>query len=83
MIADPVTVGETAENMAWGDNFLEINGVWYSERGTTHTRCNTCQTHTDQVNYQNEDDETFICLCSCWTDSIFDRDPRVVTQKRS
>ena len=65
-----------------GDNFLEINGVWYSERGSTHTRCNTCEDHTDQVFYQNEDDETFICLCSCWTDSIMDRDPRAVVQRR-
>ena len=38
MIADPGTVEETTDQMAWGDNFLEINGVWYSKRGTTHTR---------------------------------------------
>ena len=38
MTTDPVRAEDTAENMAWGDNFLEINGVWYSERGTTHTR---------------------------------------------
>ncbi len=82
-ISDPPrSEQEAAENMAWGDNFLEINGVWYSERGTTHTRCNTCDAHTDQVFYQNEDDETFICLCSCWTDSIMDRDPRSVIQRR-
>ena len=24
MIADPVRVEDTAENMAWGDNFIEI-----------------------------------------------------------
>ncbi len=83
MIADSVTVEETTENMAWGDNFLEINGVWHSKRGTTHTRCHTCEDHTNQVFYQNEDDESFICLRSCWTDSIMDTDPRAVTQKRS
>ena len=83
-ISDPPrSEQEAAENMAWGDNFLEINGVWYSERATTHTRCNTCQTHTDQVIYQNEDDETYISLCSCWTDSIMDRDPRAVVQRRN
>ena len=34
MTTDPVRVEDTAENMAWGDNFLEINGVWYSKRET-------------------------------------------------
>jgi len=42
MIADPVGVEETTDQMAWGDNFLEINGVWYSKRDTNYTRCNTC-----------------------------------------
>jgi len=83
MIADPVTVEETTDQMAWGDNFIEINGVWYSKRETNYTRCNTCEDHTDQVIYQNEDDETFICLCSCWTDSIMDKDPRVVPKRRN
>jgi len=83
MITDPVTVEETTDQMAWGDNFIEINGVWYSKRGTTHTRCNTCEDHTDQIYYQNEDDNTFISLCSCWTDSIMDKDPRVVPQRRN
>jgi len=83
MTTDPVRVEETGEDMAWGDNFLEINGVWYSKRDTNYTRCNTCEDHTDQIYYQNEDDETFICLCSCWTDSIMDRDPRVVPQRRN
>ncbi len=59
MIADLVTVEETTDQMAWGDNFLEINGVWYSKRETNYTRCNTCEDHTDQVIYQNEDDNTF------------------------
>ena len=83
-ISDPPrSEQEAAENMAWGDNFLEINGVWYSKRGATHTRCNTCDDHTDQIFYQNEDDNTFITLCSCWTDSIMDRDPRTIPQRRS
>ncbi len=83
MTADPIRVEENTDQMAWGDNFIEINGVWYSKRWTTHTRCNTCEDHTDQIFYQNEDDETFICLCSWWTDSIMDMDPRAIIQRRS
>ncbi len=83
MTTEPVTVKETTDQMAWGDNFLEINGVWYSNRGTTRTRSNTFEAHTDQIFYQNEDDDTFICLWSCWTDSIMDRNPREVPQRRS
>ena len=83
MIADPVELEETTDQMAWGDNFIQINEVWYSKRDSTHTRCNTCDDHTDQIFYQNEDDDTFISLCSCWTDSIMDKDPRAVTQRRS
>ena len=83
MITDPVTVEEITDQMAWGDNFIEINGVWYSEQGTTHTRCNTCEDHTDQIWYQNEDNSTFISLCSCWTDSTMDRDPRTIPQRRT
>ncbi len=29
MIADPLRAEETADQMAWGDNFIQINGVWY------------------------------------------------------
>ncbi len=38
MTTDPVRVEDTTENMAWGDNFIEINGVWYSKRDTNYTR---------------------------------------------
>jgi len=31
LIANPT--GETTDQMAWGDNFLEINGVLYSKQG--------------------------------------------------
>ena len=55
----------------------------YSKWEMIHTRYNTCKDHTDQIFYQNEDDNTFICLCSCWTDSIMDTDPRAVPQRRS
>jgi len=31
LLTDPVrSEQEATENMAWGDNFLEINGVWYT-----------------------------------------------------
>ena len=62
---------------------LTDNSIWYSKRGTAHTRCNICEAHTDQILYQNQDDQTFIQLCSCWTDSIMDRDTRAVIQRRS
>ena len=55
MTTDPVRVEDTTENMGWGDNFIEINGVWYSKRDTNYTRCNTCEDHTDQIYYQNEE----------------------------
>ncbi len=74
---------ESSEDTAWGDNFIQIGDSWYSKREEIHTRCNTCESHTAQIVYQNEYDETFICLCSCWTDSIMDKDPRVVPQRRS
>ena len=77
MIPDPI---EESLEMAWGDNFIMIRGVRYSKRETYHTRCNTCEAHTDQIIYQNLDDEGYIHLCSCWTDSIYDRNPRAVTQ---
>ncbi len=74
---------ETSEDTAWGENFIQIGGSWYSKREEIHTRCNTCEAHSDQIIYQNEDDETYIYLCSCWTDSNMDRDPRAIPQRRS
>jgi len=84
LITDPVRCEqETSEDTAWGDNFIQIGGCWYSKREEIHTRCNTCEAHTDQIIYQNEDDETYIYLCSCWTDSNMERDPRAIPQRRS
>ena len=74
---------ESSEDTAWRDNFIQIGGSWYSKREMIHTRCNACDAHTDQIFYQNEDNSTFITLCSCWTDSIMDRDPRAVPQRRT
>ncbi len=74
---------ETSEDTVWGDNFIQIRGCWYIKCEEIHTRCNTCEAHMDQIIYQNEDDETYIYLCSCWTDSIMDRDPRAIPQRRS
>src|SRR3989442_11165852 len=69
-------VGRTPPSQAgrelWLGDFVQINGSWYAKRGTTHTYCNTCKTHTDQVIYQNEDTGEYIYFCSCWTDSITD-----------
>ncbi len=74
---------ESSEDTAWGDNFIQIAGSWYGKREEIHTRCNTCEAHTDQIIYQNEDDETYIYLCSCWTDTNMERDPRAVIQLRT
>jgi len=74
---------EKSTDIAWGDNFIQINSSWYGRREMIHTRCNTCEAHTDQIIYQNEDDETYISLCSCWTDSYMERDPWAVIQRRS
>ncbi len=74
---------ESSEDTAWGDNFIQIRGSWYGKRDEIHTRCNTCEAHTDQIIYQNEDDETYIYLCSCWTDTNMERDPRAVIQLRT
>ncbi len=32
---------------------------------------------------EDEDNETYIYLCSCWTDSNMERDPRAIPQRRS
>ena len=74
---------ESSGDTAWGDNFIQIAGSWYGKREEIHTRCNTCEAHTDQIIYQNEDNETYIYLCSCWTDTNMERDPRAVIQCRS
>jgi len=74
---------ESSEDTAWGDNFIQIRGIWYGKREEIHTRCNTCEAHTDQIIYQNEDDEKYIYLCSCWTDTNMERDPRAVIQLRT
>ncbi len=74
---------ESSEDTAWGDNFIRIRGSYYDKREEIHTRCNTCEAHTDQIIYQNEDDETYIYLCSCWTDTNMERDPRTIIQRRS
>ena len=71
---------ESSEDTAWGDNFIQIRGSWYGKHEEIHTRCNTCEAHTDQIIYQNEDDEKYIYLCSCWTDTNMERDPRAVIQ---
>ncbi len=49
---------ESSEDTAWRDNFIQIGGSWYSKREMIHTRCNTCEAHTEQIFYQNEDDST-------------------------
>ncbi len=74
---------ESSEDTAWGNNVIQIAGSWYCKREEIHTRCYTCVAHTDQIIYQNEDDETYIYLCSCWTDSNMERDPRAIPQRRS
>ncbi len=74
---------ENSEELSWGANFIRIGESWYGKREERHTRCNTCEAHTDQIIYQNEDDETYIYLCSCWTDSNMERDPRAIPQRRS
>ncbi len=53
------------------------------KREEIHTRCNTCEAHTDQIIYQNEEDGKYSYLCSCWTDTNMDRDPRAVIQLRT
>ena len=67
---------ESSENTAWGYNFIQFAGSWYGKREEIHTRCSICEAHTDQIIYQNGDDETYIYLCSCWTDTNMERDPR-------
>jgi hypothetical protein len=48
LITDPARCEQQAvEGTAWGDNFLEIRGQRHSKRDTIHTRCNTCEAHTD------------------------------------
>jgi len=74
---------ESSEGTTWGDNFIQIAGSWYGKREEIHTRCNTCEAHTDQIIYQNEEDETYIYLCFCWTDTNMERDPRAVIQLRT
>ena len=74
---------ENSTDTAWGDNFIQIRGSWYGKREEIHTRCNTCEAHTDQIIYQNEKDETYIYLCSCWTDTNMERDPRAVIRLRT
>jgi len=32
MLADPVRVEETTDQMAWGDVFIQIQDTWYSRR---------------------------------------------------
>ncbi len=41
---------ETSEDTSWGDNFIQIGGIY---------------------------------LCSCWTDTNYERDPRAVIQLRT
>ncbi len=66
--AYPAKTEEVSESTDWGDSFIKIRGIWYGKHEKIHTRCNTCEAHTDQIIYQNEDDEKYIYLCCCWTD---------------